>query len=129
MKLRYGLAFLAAALISIPTASAASLNLASTHLTAVQTCILSGYPNADTGEIDAMVEQNHAGTNYGTNAAIDVESHTTTNIRTYIEFLITGCTPAIPSTARPVSDRWCRPRSATGCATTSTRGSARERPS
>ena len=99
MKLRYGLVFLAAALISIPTASAASLNLASTHLTAVQTCILSGYPNADTGEIDAMVEQNHAGTNYGTNAAIDVESHTTTNIRTYIEFLITGCTPAIPSTA------------------------------
>ena len=46
-----------------------------------------------------MVEQTNAGTNYGGNAAIDVESHTTTNIRTYIEFLVTGCTPAIPSTA------------------------------
>lgn len=99
MKLRYGLAFVAAALITIPTASAASLSLASQNLTPVRTCILSGYPKADTGEIDAMVEQTNAGTNYGGNAAIDVESHTTTNIRTYIEFLVTGCTPAIPSTA------------------------------
>jgi hypothetical protein len=99
MKLRYGLAFVAAALITIPTASAASLSLASQNLTPVRTCILSGYPKADTGEIDAMVEQTNAGTNYGGNAAIDVESRTTLNIRTYIEFLVTGCTPAIPSTA------------------------------
>ena len=32
MKLRYGLAFVAAALITIPTASAASLSLASQNL-------------------------------------------------------------------------------------------------
>ncbi|MGP8159757.1 MAG: DNRLRE domain-containing protein [Candidatus Dormibacteria bacterium] len=98
MKLRY-VVLAAAAVITIPTASAASLSLASQNLTPMRTCILSGYPNTDTGEIDAMVEQTNAGTNYGTNAHIEIETHTTTNIRTYIEFVLTNCAPKIPATA------------------------------
>ena len=103
MKLRYGLVLVAAALITIPTASAASLSLASQNLTPVRTCILSGYPKADAGEIDAMVEQTNPGTNYGANNNIEVESHNATQIRTYIEFLVTGCAPTMPSTATVLS--------------------------
>jgi hypothetical protein len=98
MKLRYAVLALAA-VVTIPTASAASLGLTSQNLTPVRTCILSGYPSTTTDEIDAMVEQTNAGTNYGTNAHIEVETHTTTQIRTYIEFLVSACVPAIPGGA------------------------------
>jgi hypothetical protein len=102
MKLRYAV-LAVAAVVTIPTASAASLSLASQNLTPLRTCILSGYPSTTTDEIDAMVEQTNAGTNYGTNAHIEIESHTTTNIRTYIQFLVSVCSPAIPKTATVLS--------------------------
>ncbi len=103
MKLRYGLVFVAAALITIPTASAASLSLASQHLTPVRTCILSGYPSTETIEPDSLVEQGNAGTNYGTQNYLYVQTGNATNMRAYLSFALTACTPAILSTATVTS--------------------------
>jgi hypothetical protein len=98
MKLRYALLALGA-MLCIPTASAASLGLAAQNLTPVRTCILSGYPTTTTTEIDAAVEQGNAGTNYGTAATMEVQSSHNANMRVYIEFLVSGCYPAIPASA------------------------------
>jgi hypothetical protein len=98
MKLRYAILALAA-LLTIPTASAASLGLAAQNLTPIRTCILSGYPTTTTNEIDAAVEQGNAGTNYGTATTMEVQSSHNANMRVYIEFLVSGCYPAIPASA------------------------------
>ncbi|MGD1033329.1 MAG: DNRLRE domain-containing protein [Candidatus Dormibacteria bacterium] len=98
MKLRYAVLALGA-LLCVPTASAASLGLAAQNLTPVRTCILSGYPTTTTNEIDAQVEQGNAGTNYGTAATMEVQSSYNANMRVYIEFLVSGCYPAIPTGA------------------------------
>jgi len=98
MKLRYCLLALGA-LLCIPTASAASLSLAAQNLTPVRTCILSGYPTTTTNEIDAAVEQGGAGNNYGAAATMEVQSSHNANMRVYIEFLVSGCSPAIPASA------------------------------
>jgi hypothetical protein len=98
MKLRYAV-IAVVAVITIPTASAASLSLTSQNLTPIRTCILSGYPSTDTSELDSMVEQTNPTTGYGSNVHIEIETHTTTNIRTYIEFVVTTCAPKPPSTA------------------------------
>jgi hypothetical protein len=103
MKLRYGLVFVAAALVTIPTASAANLSIASQHLTPVRTCILSGYPSTETIEPDSMVEQGNPGTTYGNQNYLYVQSGNGTNMRAYLSFALTACTPAILSTATVTS--------------------------
>ncbi len=98
MRLRYVVLALGVVLC-IPTASAASLGLAAQNLTPVRTCILSGYPTTTATEIDAPVEQGTAGTNYGTATTMEVQSSHNANMRVYIEFLVSACSPAIPATA------------------------------
>jgi hypothetical protein len=98
MKLRYFVVALGA-LMAIPTASAASLGLASQNLTPVRTCILGGYPTTTANEIDAAVEQGNPGTSYGTATNMEVQSSHNANMRAYIEFLLSGCSPGISTTA------------------------------
>ncbi|HYA01271.1 MAG TPA: DNRLRE domain-containing protein [Candidatus Binatia bacterium] len=96
---RIGILLALSALLTLSTAAAASLSLTSQALTPIRNCILSGYPSTTTDVIDAMVEQNNPNTNYN-NATNSVMSHSgNTNRRTYVEFLVADCVPAIPPTA------------------------------
>jgi len=99
MKPSYLVVLASVGLVSISTASAASLGVAAQHLTQVRTCILSAYPGSAGDEIDAMVEQTRPNNNYGTSATMQVVTHNAVNIRTYVEFAVTSCSPAIPASA------------------------------
>jgi hypothetical protein len=100
MKLRYLLVLAGCGLVTLSTASAASLTVASQDLTPVRTCILSAYSTGtETVEADGMVEQANPTTTYGTKNHLYVASGNGTNMRAYISFALASCIPAIPSTA------------------------------
>lgn len=99
MKPRYLLVLAGCGVVTLSTASAAGLTVASQDLTPVRTCILSAYPTAETVETDSMVEQGNPNTTYGGQNYLYVQSGNGTNMRAYLSFALASCTPAIPSTA------------------------------
>lgn len=84
---------------AIVTVSAASLNLASEPLTPYRTCTITATPSTTTAVIDASVRQGSPGTNFGTATTNSVGSGNGVNRRLYVKFDLSGCSPAIPSTA------------------------------
>jgi len=99
MKLPYLAVLAGGAVVTLSTASAASLNFTSQDLTPARTCILSGYPSTETIEPDSTVEQGNPTTNYGTQTYLYAQTGNGANMRPYLSFALTGCAPAIPSTA------------------------------
>lgn len=78
---------------------AASLTVTSQNLAGLRTCTLSGFPAAGTAETGSFVDQNSGNQNNVANNAFRVRSDSTKNRRVYIQFDLTQCSPAIPSSA------------------------------
>jgi hypothetical protein len=85
--------------VSVQSGSAASLNVNTQNLTPYRTCIVTATPTTTTSEIDASVRQATPTGNFGTATTVDVASAASANRRTYLKFDLSGCTPAIPSSA------------------------------
>ena len=90
-------AFASAATVGL--GSAANLNVSSQNLTPYRTCTVTATPSGTTSVIDAVVRQATPTTNLGTATTFEVSSATGANRRTYIKFDLSGCAPAIPSSA------------------------------
>jgi hypothetical protein len=84
---------------SISSGAAASLNATSQALTTYRTCVVTATTSSTTAIADASVRQASATSNFGTTTTMDVASASTANRRVYISFDLTGCAPAIPSSA------------------------------
>jgi hypothetical protein len=81
-------------------AMASSLSVTSANLTVFRTCVVTGYPTTSTAVIDSAVKQDSATSNFGTATSVDVQSQSTNkNHRSYVNFDLSKCSPAIPSTA------------------------------
>jgi hypothetical protein len=78
---------------------AASLNLGSQNLTPYRTCVITATPATTTTAIDASVRQGNPTNNYGTQTTNNVATQNAQNRRLYLQFDLTLCSPAIPSTA------------------------------
>lgn len=80
-------------------ARAAGVTVSSQNLTPLRSCVVTATPTTTTSVLDSRVQQANATTNYGTATGTTVQSGSSANIRTYVEFSLSGCSPAIPSTA------------------------------
>ena len=80
-------------------AFATSLNLASKSLAAVRTCTVTATTTTTSSVADASVRQASATSNFGTSTTNGVGSASNANLRLYVRFDLTGCTPAIPASA------------------------------
>ena len=80
-------------------ARAAGVTVSSQNLTPLRSCVVTATPATTTSVLDSRVQQANATTNYGTATGTTVQSASSANIRTYVEFSLSGCSPAIPSTA------------------------------
>jgi hypothetical protein len=84
-------------------AMASSLSLTSSNLTVYRTCVLSGYPNTTTYNVDAWADQNSPAANNGTTTSMNVQSlfksNKHQNQRSFVSFDLTRCSPAVPSSA------------------------------
>jgi hypothetical protein len=99
-RTRWSLVALLIGLGSATVAMAASLTVASKHLTERHTCVLTGSLGASTSDADTYVQQENGTTNYGTATTMLVQSRSSSkNDRVYVRFDLTKCSPAIPSTA------------------------------
>src|SRR5690242_18859850 len=86
--------------IGVQSGSAASLNMSAQNLTPYRTCIVTGTPSTTTSVLDAVVRQATATTNFGTATTFEVASAPlSANRRSYLKFDLSGCAPAIPSSA------------------------------
>ncbi len=83
---------------SLVTGRAASLSYTSQNLTPYRTCTVTATPSSTASVRDAMVSQQSGATNFDT-ATMDVATSSNDQHRTYVWFSLTGCSPAIPSTA------------------------------
>jgi len=99
MKPAYLVVLAGCGLVTLSTASAASLSLSAQDLTPVHTCILSGYPSGAASEADSFVEQGAGGANESTHNYLYVQTGNGTNMRAYLSFSLSACTPIIPATA------------------------------
>jgi len=81
------------------SASAASLALTSQSLAPYQTCTITATPATTTAVTDATVRQGSATLNFGTLTSNNVSSGSAINQRTYLQFDLTTCSPAIPASA------------------------------
>ncbi|HYA01273.1 MAG TPA: DNRLRE domain-containing protein [Candidatus Binatia bacterium] len=100
MKIGYAALALGLAM-TISTGSAASLTLQSQSLTAVRTCVLSGYPSGATETDDYVGSAGGNGTGTIYLRSI-VSTGSNGDRRIYVMFTISGasgCSPALPSTA------------------------------
>jgi uncharacterized protein YcfJ len=84
---------------SVTAAFATSLNLASKSLAAVRTCTVTATTTTTSSVTDASVRQASATSNFGTSTTNDVGSASSANLRLYLRFDLSGCTPAIPASA------------------------------
>jgi hypothetical protein len=86
--------------VSVQSGSAASLNFGTQNLTPYRTCIVTATPSSTTRVADAVVKQGSATTNFGTQTTSQVSSApASANMRSYLKFDLTGCSPSIPSGA------------------------------
>ncbi len=81
------------------TGFAATFPVASKSLTLPKTCVLTANPSTTTVESDSAVRQASATTKFGTATSANVTSSNNANIRSYIKFDLTKCSPAIPAAA------------------------------
>jgi hypothetical protein len=81
------------------TGSAASLSLTSQNFTPYRTCTITATPTTTTSVTDSTARQGSPTTTFGTSSAIGVQSGVNLNIRIYIWFDLTRCSPLIPSSA------------------------------
>jgi len=98
----------AAVTMSASVAFAASLPLASQNLTVYRTCYLWPTSGTDTAEYDSYVSQQNGTTNYGTSASLSVATQNNKNMRTYLRFDLTLCSPALPTTASAIKQATLR---------------------
>ena len=85
--------------VTTSSASAASLALTSQALTPYQTCTVTATPATATAVTDATVRQGSPTLNFGTLTSNNVSSGSAINQRTYLQFDLTTCSPAIPASA------------------------------
>jgi hypothetical protein len=85
--------------LSATAGFAASLPVASQSLTPLRTCTVSATPSTTTSVEDAAVRQSPPSNNFGTATSMDVASGNSANRRIHVRFDLTGCSPAIPTTA------------------------------
>jgi hypothetical protein len=78
---------------------AASLNTHTAALTVYRTCTVTATPVTTSAVIDAVVEEDQPDANFGSLAAMDVNSQHNHNHRMYVRFDLAGCHPAIPASA------------------------------
>ncbi|MDH4333762.1 MAG: DNRLRE domain-containing protein [Chloroflexota bacterium] len=81
------------------TGSADSLSLTSQNFTPYRTCTITATPTTTTAVADTTARQGSPTSNFGTNSVIAVQSGVNLNIRLYIWFDLTRCSPLIPSSA------------------------------
>jgi hypothetical protein len=80
--------------------SANQLALTASNLSAYRTCTVTPTTGTSTAGVDARVQQANGTNNYGTATVLNVDyGGSSNNVRTYLRFDLTKCTPAIPSTA------------------------------
>jgi hyaluronate lyase len=80
-------------------AFAASLNVGPSHLTAFTKTYGSTTTCTLTASADTFVQQDNATGNFGTQNHLDVKSDSTKVRRAFVQFTLSSCSPAIPSTA------------------------------
>jgi hypothetical protein len=88
--------------LTTSAAFAASLPLSSHNLTVYRTCYLWPISGTDTAEFDSYVYQKNATTNYGTATTLSASAQVNNNMRTYLRFDLTLCSPALPTTASAI---------------------------
>lgn len=84
---------------SVGIGFAAGLNAASQNLTSLRTCTVTATPLLTPAVADAAVQQALPVLNFGSGTSIDVTSASAANRRVYVRFDLSGCNPAIPSSA------------------------------
>lgn len=92
--------------LTLIPAAAASIPLTSNNYTPYRTCIITGHPASTSDVIDSFVKQATPGANSGALATLRVQSGpgaTPVNQRTYVEFLLSTCVPAIPASATAIT--------------------------
>jgi hypothetical protein len=95
-KTAFAIAFAVA--FGASSAFAASLTVNSNTLTTFHTCVATAVASSSTVSVDSFVNQGNTGQNNGTSTTMTVNS-ASSNTRTYVQFDLTKCVPAIPSTA------------------------------
>jgi len=88
-----------ASVLGVPAAIGAPVSVQSAALTTFHTCVLTGTAASGTTNVDSYVNQASPVQNNGTNSTTTVNSAALSNTRTYIQFDLTTCIPAIPSSA------------------------------
>jgi hypothetical protein len=79
--------------------AAASISLTSQSFTPYRTCTITATPTTTTAVADTTARQGSATSNFGTLTTMNVSSGTGVNQRIYVIFDLTGCSPAIPTSA------------------------------
>jgi hypothetical protein len=85
--------------MGLGAASAAGLSVTSQGLAPYRTCTITATPSSTTAVADASVRQGSPTANFGTATTNNVATGNGANRRLYIRFDLSGCKPAIPSTA------------------------------
>ena len=81
------------------SALAAPLPFSPKSFTPYQTCTVTATPSSTSNVIDSYVRQDQPNTNFGTAATLSVQSSGTANRRAYIQFRLSACPRAIPTSA------------------------------